>query len=69
MYTKLLCGFLLGLPFTSHFGGLHPWQRWLYIAVMMLSSVSVVLLVAPVALIVVARNRAVASQINVRQEA
>jgi hypothetical protein len=47
--VQVLFGFLLGLPFTSHFSGLHAWQRWLYIAVMMLSSVSVVLLVAPVA--------------------
>jgi Family of unknown function (DUF6328) len=47
--VQVLFGFLLGLPFTSHFGGLHDWQRWLYVATLMLSSVSVVLLVAPVA--------------------
>ena len=47
--VQVLFGFLLGLPFTSHFSGLHDWQRWLYIATLMLSSVSVVLLVAPVA--------------------
>jgi O-antigen/teichoic acid export membrane protein len=47
--VQVLFGFLLGLPFTSRFSGLQPWQRWLYLAVMMLSSVSVVLLVAPVA--------------------
>jgi hypothetical protein len=47
--VQVLFGFLLGLPFTSHFSALHPWQRWLYIATLMLSSVSVVLLVAPVA--------------------
>jgi hypothetical protein len=31
------------------FSNLHPWQRWLYLAVLMLSSISIVLLVAPVA--------------------
>jgi O-antigen/teichoic acid export membrane protein len=46
--VQVLFGFLLGLPFASHFGGLHPWQRWLYVTTLMLSSVSVVLLVAPV---------------------
>lgn len=47
--VQVLFGFLLGLPFASRFSGLHPWQRWLYVATLMLSSVSVVLLVAPVA--------------------
>jgi uncharacterized membrane protein len=45
----VLFGFLLGLPFTNHFSALHEWQRDLYVALIMLSSVSVVLLVAPVA--------------------
>jgi O-antigen/teichoic acid export membrane protein len=47
--VQVLFGFLLGLPFTLKFSALHPWQHWLYIATIMLSSVSVVLLVAPVA--------------------
>src|SRR5580704_8381856 len=47
--VQVLFGFLLGLPFTSHFGALHAWQRGLYVAIVMLSSVSIVLLVAPVA--------------------
>jgi hypothetical protein len=47
--VQVLFGFLLGLPFTVRFTHLHVWQRWLYVAVVMLSSVSVVLLVAPVA--------------------
>lgn len=47
--VQVLFGFLLGLPFTVRFTHLHAWQRWLYVAVVMLSSISVVLLVAPVA--------------------
>ena len=47
--VQVLFGFLLGLPFTLRFAALHPWQHWLYIATIMLSSISVVLLVAPVA--------------------
>jgi hypothetical protein len=47
--VQVLFGFLLGLPFTSKFSGLQPWQRWLYLAVMMESSISIILLVAPVA--------------------
>ena len=47
--VQVLFGFLLGLPFTVRFSHLHAWQRWLYVAVVMLSSTSVVLLVAPVA--------------------
>src|SRR3984957_3960370 len=44
-----LFGFLLGLPFTSHFSALHPSQLALYVALLRHSSVSVVLLVARVA--------------------
>ena len=47
--VQVLFGFLLALPFSSRFGALHSWQRWLYVATLMLASVSVVLLVAPVA--------------------
>jgi O-antigen/teichoic acid export membrane protein len=47
--VQVLFGFLLGLPFTSRFAHLHEWQRWLYVAIVMLSSIAVVLLVAPVA--------------------
>jgi O-antigen/teichoic acid export membrane protein len=47
--VQVLFGFLLGLPFTSRFSHLHDWQRWVYLATVMLSSTSVVLLVAPVA--------------------
>jgi O-antigen/teichoic acid export membrane protein len=47
--VQVLFGFLLGLPFTSRFSHLHEWQRWVYLATVMLSSISVVLLVAPVA--------------------
>jgi Family of unknown function (DUF6328) len=47
--VQVLFGFLLGLPFTSRFSHLHDWQRWLYLAIVMLSSISIVLLVGPVA--------------------
>jgi hypothetical protein len=47
--VQVLFGFLLGLPFTSRFALLHGWQRGLYLAVLMLSSISIALLVAPVA--------------------
>jgi Family of unknown function (DUF6328) len=47
--VQVLFGFLLGLPFTVRFSRLDAWQRWLYLAVVMTSSVSIVLLVAPVA--------------------
>ena len=47
--VQVLFGFLLGLPFSVRFSRLEAWQRWLYIAIVMLSSISIVLLVAPVA--------------------
>jgi hypothetical protein len=47
--VQVLFGFLLGLPFTVRFSRLETWQRWLYLAIVMLSSISVILLVAPVA--------------------
>jgi hypothetical protein len=47
--VQVLFGFLLGLPFTVRFSRLEAWQRWLYLAVVVVSSVSIVLLVAPVA--------------------
>lgn len=47
--VQVLFGFLLGLPFTVRFGLLEAWQRWLYLAVVMMSSISIVLLVGPVA--------------------
>jgi Family of unknown function (DUF6328) len=47
--VQVLFGFLLGLPFTARFAHLHDWQRWLYLAIVVLSSISVALLVAPVA--------------------
>ena len=47
--VQVLFGFLLGLPFTVRFSHLEAWQRWLYLAIVMLSSISIVLLVAPVA--------------------
>lgn len=47
--VQVLFGFLLALPFTSRFSHLHDWQRWLYLTIVVLSSVSVALLVAPVA--------------------
>jgi MFS family permease len=47
--VQVLFGFLLGLPFTARFSDLHAWQRWLYLTTVVLSSVSVALLVAPVA--------------------
>jgi Family of unknown function (DUF6328) len=47
--VQVLFGFLLGLPFTTRFSHLHDWQRWLYLATVVLSSISVALLVAPVA--------------------
>jgi Family of unknown function (DUF6328) len=47
--VQVLFGFLLGLPFTLRFSRLEVWQRWLYLGVVMTSSISIVLLVAPVA--------------------
>lgn len=47
--VQVLFGFLLGLPFTVRFSRLEAWQRWLYLAIIMMSSISIVLLVAPVA--------------------
>ncbi len=47
--VQVLFGFLLGLPFTVWFSRLEARQRWLYLAVAMTSSISIVLLVAPVA--------------------
>jgi hypothetical protein len=47
--VQVLFGFLLGLPFTLRFSRLEAWQRWLYLGVVMMSSISIVLLVAPVA--------------------
>jgi O-antigen/teichoic acid export membrane protein len=47
--VQVLFGFLLGLPFTLRFSRLEAWQRWLYLAIVLLSSISIVLLVAPVA--------------------
>lgn len=47
--VQVLFGFLLGLPFTVRFSRLEAWQRWLYLATVVLSSISIVLLVAPVA--------------------
>jgi hypothetical protein len=47
--VQVLFGFLLGLPFTLRFSRLEAWQRWLYLTVVMMSSISIVLLVAPVA--------------------
>lgn len=47
--VQVLFGFLRGLPFTIRFSRLEAWQRWLYIAVVAVSSIAIVLLVAPVA--------------------
>lgn len=47
--VQVLFGFLLGLPFTVRFSRLESWQRWLYLGIVLLSSISIVLLVAPVA--------------------
>jgi hypothetical protein len=47
--VQVLFGFLLGLPFTVRFVRLEAWQRWLYLGIVMMSSISIVLLVAPVA--------------------
>jgi O-antigen/teichoic acid export membrane protein len=47
--VQVLFGFLLGLPFSTRFDRLEAWQRWLYLAILVLAAVSIVLLVAPVA--------------------
>ncbi len=47
--VQVLFGFLLALPFTVRFSRLEAWQRWLYLAIVMMSSVSIALLVGPVA--------------------
>lgn len=47
--VQVLFGFLLGLPFTSHFSKLYTAQRGLYLATVTLAALSTALLVAPVA--------------------
>lgn len=47
--VQVLFGFLLALPFTTRFSRLAPWQHWLYLGVILVSSISIILLVAPVA--------------------
>lgn len=47
--VQVLFGFLLGLPFSTRFDRLAPWQRWLYLVILLLAAASIVLLVAPVA--------------------
>lgn len=47
--VQVLFGFLLSLPFTSRFTKLHPPQRDLYLACLMLTALSTVLLLGPVA--------------------
>jgi len=47
--VQVLFGFLLALPFASRFEKLESWQRWLYIAIILLAAASTALLVAPVA--------------------
>lgn len=47
--VQVLFGFLLSLPFTSRFVRLSEAERALYIAVMILSAMSIALLVGPVA--------------------
>jgi O-antigen/teichoic acid export membrane protein len=47
--VQVLFGFLLGLPFSTRFDRLDGWQRWLYLAILVVAAVSIVLLVAPVA--------------------
>jgi hypothetical protein len=47
--VQVLFGFLLGLPFTTRFDRLESWQRWLYLAIILISSFSIILLIAPVA--------------------
>jgi uncharacterized protein DUF6328 len=46
--VQVLFGFLLGLPFTLRFSRLEAWQRWLYLGIIAMSSISIVLLIAPV---------------------
>ena len=47
--VQVLFGFLLGLPFTSHFSKLYTAQRGLYLTTVTLAALSTALLVAPVA--------------------
>ena len=47
--VQVLFGFLLGLPFTSHFSKLYTAQRGVYLTTVTLAALSTALLVAPVA--------------------
>jgi hypothetical protein len=47
--VQVLFGFLLALPFTTRFTELEPWQRGLYVAILVLAAVATALLTGPVA--------------------
>lgn len=47
--TQILTGFLLTVPFSSRFGELTAFQRWVYLAVLGGSVLTTCLVVAPVA--------------------
>jgi hypothetical protein len=47
--VQVLFGFLLSLPFTNRFTKLHPAQRDLYLACLLLAAMSTALLLGPVA--------------------
>ena len=46
---QILFAFLLALPLSSRFVALHPWQRGLYTAILVVSAAATALLLGPVA--------------------
>ncbi|WP_426561714.1 DUF6328 family protein [Angustibacter sp. McL0619] len=47
--VQILAGFLLTLPFQIRFAGLGSYERWLYLATVLVSCFATILLIAPVA--------------------
>lgn len=47
--VQVLFGFLLSLSFTDRFTRIDPTQRWIYLATLLLATMTTALLVAPVA--------------------
>jgi hypothetical protein len=47
--VQVLFAFLLALPFSSRFVQLHPWQRGLYVGILVVSAAATALLLGPVA--------------------
>src|SRR4051812_35091858 len=47
--VQILAGFLLTLPFQARFAGLPSFERWVYLATVLVTCFATILLIAPVA--------------------